>query len=170
MARAGTGSIPPAADANTPGATAAQDTNASDDPLRGKPLVFPRTNVNLCMFQQFSVFRNWWVQAERLQELGFSARVCVSFCRRAVVTRELGRRTEAPITTLAKQLWRSIAINHGHHVQGTPPPLRLTSLGEACFQQCYHEIADFESAGGLGSALESLLGKFEYWGGQQSQG
>ena len=40
------------------------------DPLRGHPLVFAATNVNLCMFQQHSVFSRWWVEAEVQQGLG----------------------------------------------------------------------------------------------------
>ena len=131
--------------------------------MRGEPLVFNQTNVNLCMFQQVSVFRKWWVQAERLQELGFSARVCASFSRRAVVTREHGRRTESPVVAIAKQLWQHLAQSYGHHCETVPGPFQLSYRGEQSFQQCYHDIADLEEQGGFGSAMESLLGKFEYW-------
>ena len=114
-------------------------------------------------FQQKSVFRKWWVEAERQQELGFSARVCVSFCSRAVVTREHGRRTEAPLVTLVQRIWRHLAQHYGHHLQQAPGPYHLSVRGEAAFQEAYHSIADIEAAGGFGSAVESLLGKFEYW-------
>ena len=60
----------------------------ADNPLKGKALSFRRTYVNPCMFQQLSVFRNWWVPVDAKEGLGFSACILTSFSQRAVIGRE----------------------------------------------------------------------------------
>ena len=140
------------------------DAGDVEDPLKGKPLSFLRTSVNLCMFQQYRVFRKWWVQVEANEGLGFSARILTSFSKRAVFSREWGRRSEEPVKQLCKHIWQSAAQAHGHGRAAEMQPFVFSEEGEACFQESYHEIADVESEGGWPSALKSVLGKFEYWG------
>ena len=41
-------------------------------------LEFNPTNVNLCLFQQFTLFRRWWVKVERNHQCGFSARILMT--------------------------------------------------------------------------------------------
>lgn len=41
-------------------------------------LEFNPTNVNLCLFQQFTLFRRWWVKVERNHQCGFLARILMT--------------------------------------------------------------------------------------------
>ena len=138
--------------------------SAPADPLHGRPLSFPSTNINLCVFQQFKLFRKWWVPTEEKEGLGFSARIIASFSNRAVLTREHGRRSEAPMTSLAKRLWAGVATNAGHGSRGEAlAPFGYSPAGEACFQEAYHLIAEVESGARWSSAMKAMFGKFEYW-------
>ena len=42
------------------------------------PLVFGSTNVNICLSQQFSLFRKWLTKVEHLHQCGFGARILMS--------------------------------------------------------------------------------------------
>ena len=51
------------------------------------PLAFDPTNINMCLFQQFSLFEEWWCQVEALHKCGFSAQVLMTPTERAIVDR-----------------------------------------------------------------------------------
>lgn len=88
------------------------DASASgqEDPLYGAALVFAEANVKFCVFQQFSVFRSWWVTVEEKRALGFSARMLTSFAGRAVVTSEHGFKDDLPIERAMKVLVATMRV------------------------------------------------------------
>ena len=53
----------------------------------GELLRFSATSINLCMFQQISVLRNWWAEVEKRHDLGLCARCLFSFSKRPTLAR-----------------------------------------------------------------------------------
>ena len=70
------------------GAEEKQVLKADGDPYVA--LVFPSTNVNLCLYQQFNLFKNWWVKVEHKHQCGFAARVLMTPTTRAIVDIDTG--------------------------------------------------------------------------------
>eukprot|EP00435_Cladocopium_sp_Y103_P054219 s46_g17.t1 len=77
------------------------------------PLVFDPTNINICLFQQFSLFEDWWCQVEALHKCGFSARILMSPTGRAIVEKAVGLQDPEPIAELMQKVWRYVATVHG---------------------------------------------------------
>jgi hypothetical protein len=123
---------------------------------------FPRTGVNLCMFQQESVFLNWWVPVEQRWRLGFSARILFSFAQRAIVQETVGRGPSRPVAALLKHCWGHGCQTYGHDVTPPAAAISFTQAGQASFKQLYHDVASIEAESGWGTAMKALLGKLEY--------
>ena len=134
----------------------------SDQGAAGTPLVFDPTNINMCLFQQYSLFEEWWCQVEALHKCGFSARVLMTPTERAIVDRTLGLQDPAPISEFMQKIWAYVAKTHGPQC-GTPlQQLRPSVLAQNAVRSMYYDLDEEDRKGGWGSAMKSALGKMEY--------
>ena len=134
--------------------------NHATDPI-SEPLVFDPTNINLCLFQQFSLFEDWWCQVETVHKCGFSARVLMSPTGRAIVDRQIGLQDPSCVSDLMIKLWTDTATHHGPDTQPAEP-LRPSSLAQEMVRSFYYDLHEEEQKGGWGSAMKAALGKMEY--------
>ena len=75
------------------------------------PLVFVPTNINICLFQQFSLSKEWWFQADSLHKCGFSVRAFMAPTECAIVDRTLGLQDPTPISHFMPKVWVIVHIN-----------------------------------------------------------
>lgn len=68
------------------------------------PLEFNPTNVNMCLFRQFKLFRKWRVTGEQRHECGFAARILMSPCARAIVDKATGLLDSSPAEEVLRAL------------------------------------------------------------------
>ena len=136
----------------------------SKDPgLDSLPSSFDPTNINLCLFQQFKLFEDWWCQVESLHQCGFSARILMTPTARAIVDRCIGLQDPSPMGHVMQRIWRWVATHYG-------PQCTLESNGQLCtsitaqaaIRSFYYDLVEEEEQGGWGSATKSALGKMEY--------
>ncbi|CAE8635708.1 unnamed protein product [Polarella glacialis] len=132
------------------------------DPIEARPLVFPHTNVNMCVFQQFHLLTTWWAEVENNFNLGFSARVLFSFTQRAIVDPEVDMLPERLPFVLMARVWETAACTWGP--KASPDRLRLmpTLEGQQSIRSFYYLLANLEGQGRWGSACKAALGKMEY--------
>jgi hypothetical protein len=126
------------------------------------PLVFDPTNINICLFQQFSLFEDCWCQVESLHKCGFSARILMSPTGRAFVEREVGLQDPEPIAELMKKVWRYVATVHGPHSVLPSEQLQPSVPAQTAIRNFYYDLDKEDQKGGWGSAMKSALGKMEY--------
>lgn len=125
------------------------------------PLVFPSTNVNLCLFQQYTLFRKWWAKVEQTHACGFSARILMTPTTRALVDRETGLLDAALLDPLFTKIWLETAQHWGPSV---PPEatLETSTSAQNIVRSYYYDINELVDAESWGSAATAALGKMEY--------
>ena len=125
------------------------------------PLVFPSTNVNLCLFQQYTLFRKWWAKVEQTHACGFSARILMTPTTRALVDKETGLLDAALLDPLFTKIWLEMAQYWGPSV---PPEATLETslLAQNIVRGYYYDINELVDAESWGSAATAALGKMEY--------
>ena len=125
------------------------------------PLTFPTTNINLCLFQQFALFRSWWVKAEQKQQCGFTARVLLSPTGRAIIDRDMGLQDATVVEPLFRHLWAKTVTAWGPTIH-PHEQLTTSTVAQHATRQYYYSIHELEEEGGWGSAGRAALGKMEY--------
>ena len=135
--------------------------DAAPQQRRADPAVFNPTNINLCLFQQFSVFESWWCEAESRQQCGFTARILMTPTTRAIVNREFGLQDATPIQNLMHKIWHHAALTKGPRSVPTPSQLCTTRDAQAAVRSMYYDLAEEDEQGGWGSACKAALGKME---------
>ena len=139
-----------------------QKTSAPSRDGTAHPLVFDPTNINICLFQQFSLFEEWWCQVESLHKCGFSARVLMSAADRAIIDRTVGLQDPAPVALLMEKIWSYVAMNHGPQSVLSLPQLRPSLQAPNAVRSFYYDLAEEDRKGGWASAMKSALGKMDY--------
>ena len=141
-----------------------EDERAAEDELNPDlpELRFEHTNINVCLFQQFSIFKSWWARVEHTQNCGFTARMVTAFTGRAIVDRSLGRQPQAQVSSVLHKLWVHSAIKWGH--MSTPPSctFRTGSNSQTAVNELYYTIAELEKKQAWRSAIKAAFGKMEY--------
>ena len=125
------------------------------------PLVFDPTNINLCLFQQFNLFEDWWCNVEAIHKCGFSARVLMSPTDRAIVNRDVGLQDPTCVAKLMSKIWTHTVTHHGPE-KAPSEPLCPSLLAQGEVRSLYYELHEEDQKGGWGSAMKSALGKMEY--------
>ena len=125
------------------------------------PLVFDPTNINLCLFQQFNLFEDWWCHVEALHKCGFSARVLMSPTGRAIVDREVGLQDPACVADLMVKIWAHTVEHHGPDALPLQP-LHPSLPAQEAVRSLYYDLYEEDQKGGWGSAMKAALGKMEY--------
>ena len=141
-----------------------EDERAAEDELNPDlpELRFEHTNINVCLFQQFSIFKSWWARVEHTQNCGFTARMVTAFTGRAIVDRSLGRQPQAQVSSVLHKLWVHSATKWGH--MSTPPSctFRTGSNSQTAVNELYYTIAELEKKQAWRSAIKAAFGKMEY--------
>ncbi|CAE7271160.1 unnamed protein product, partial [Symbiodinium microadriaticum] len=126
------------------------------------PLSFNPTNVNLCLFQQYRLFRKWWVTVEQNHSCGFSARILMNATARAIVDKDTGLLDSSPITKALQSIWLRTAAAWGPRASQPNQFLRPSTEAQKCIRRFYYTLHEQEERGGWGSATKASLGKMEY--------
>ena len=130
----------------------------ADQPV---PLVFGSTNVNICLFQQFSLFRRWWAKVEHLHQCGFGARILMTAAGRAIVDPETDLLDSSVVHPFLQANWLHVATHWGP-TQIPPRHFAPSTAAQIAVRKFYHELHELEESGGWGSAGRAALGKMEY--------
>ena len=125
-------------------------------------LRFDETNINICLFQQFSVFRSWWARVEHTQACGFTARLVTGFTGRAVVDRQLGRQPQASVSAVLRKIWTDTATTWGHISSPASNTFRPSPAAQDAICDLYYNIHDLENTQSWRSAIKAAFGKMEY--------
>lgn len=140
------------------GAEEKQVLKADGDPYVA--LVFPSTNVNLCLYQQFNLFKNWWVKVEHKHQCGFAARVLMTPTTRAIVDIDTGLLDARLMDSFFQKVWLETVTRWGPQVR--PASLLSTSASaQRAVRKFYDELHELTEAGSWGSAGFASLGKME---------
>jgi len=126
------------------------------------PLAFDPTNINMCLFQQFSLFEEWWCQVEALHKCGFSAQVLMTPTERAIVDRTVGLQDPAPIAALLQKIWAYVASTHGPQCGMPAHQLMPSAPAQNMIRSLYYNLDEEDRKGGWGSATKAAIGKMEY--------
>ena len=112
--------------------------------------------------QQVSVFRDWWVAAEKRRKLGLIGRFAISFSKEALV--EPGRRGDAKavLLPLLTRIWSHALQTYGphslQHVVSFPPHL------SAFYEQVDYQMGLLRAdKHAFGYGVRTVLGKSIYW-------
>ena len=122
---------------------------------------FDPTNINMCLFQQFNLFEEWWCQVEALHKCGFSAQVLMTPTERAIVDRTVGLQDPAPIALLEK-IWAYVASTHGPQCGMPAHQLMPSAPAQNMIRSLYYNLDEEDRKGGWGSATKAAIGKMEY--------
>lgn len=71
------------------------------------------TNVNICLFQQFSVFKKWWAKVEHHQQCGFAARILMFSTSRAIIDKDIGLQDSCIVDALFTRIWQETVASKG---------------------------------------------------------
>ena len=123
-------------------------------------LRFQRTNINLCLFQQFSVLRSWWARMECTHNCGFTARLVTGFTGRAIVSRALSRQPQAPVSPILQKLWTDTATAWGH-LSG-PACCAFRPSAAAQHADLYSAIHALQQKQAWRRAVKAAFGMMEY--------
>ena len=126
------------------------------------PLSFNPTNVNLCLFQQYRLFRKWWVTVEQNHSCGFSARILMNATARAIVDKDTGLLDSSPITKALQSIWLRTAAAWGPRASQPNQFLRPWTEAQKSIRRFYYALHEQEERGGWGSATKASLGEMEY--------
>ena len=124
--------------------------------------VFIPTNINLCLYQQFSLFERWWCPVEATHKCGFSARILMSPTCRAIIHRDTGLQDPGPVQALFQTVWAYTADSYGPQSAAMLPLMRISTAAQRATRAFYYDLHEEEEKAGWGSACKAALGKMEY--------
>lgn len=144
------------------GAEESQRQKQRSDKATLPPVVLDPTNINLCLFQQFSLFEDWWCQVEALHKCGFTARILMSPTQRAIIDPALGLQDSACVGDFMQRIWAYVASHYGPQHAEPDQQLRPSLAAQQAIRAFYYDLHEEDQKGGWGSAMKSALGKMEY--------
>jgi hypothetical protein len=89
------------------------DAEATKQDAEKQALNFEKINVNICLFQQFSLLLDWWVPLEAKHNLGFSSRILMAPTCRAIVSKETGLLEADTGRPIMQHIWKHAAQHWG---------------------------------------------------------
>ena len=104
------------------------------------PVVLDPTNINLCLFQQFSLFEDWWCQVEALHKCGFTARILMSPTQRAIIDPALGLQDSACVGDVMQRIWVYVASHYGPQHAEPDQQLRPSLAAQEGIRAFYYDL------------------------------